>query len=44
MVRDVVFLPVLGLGVDTLGRQLLFAVLLSLNGILLVVGHSHRTN
>lgn len=40
-----VYLPVLFVGLeDNLARQLLFASLLALNVILLIVGHSHRTN
>lgn len=39
-----IYLPLLATSLDSLNEQLLFASLLSLNVILLIVGHSHRTN
>jgi hypothetical protein len=38
------YLPLLAVGLDSLDRQLLFALLVSLNIILLIAGHSYRTN
>jgi len=37
-----VYVPLLVVGLDALDRQLLFAALVSLNVILLVIGHAHR--
>jgi hypothetical protein len=37
-----VYLPLVFVGLDSLQRQLLFASLVSLNIILLIVGHTHR--
>ena len=37
-----VYVPLLVVGLDALDRQLLFAALVSLNVILLVIGHTHR--
>jgi len=42
VVLPFVYLPLVALGLDSLGRQLLFASLVSLNVILLIVGHRHR--
>ncbi len=38
-----VYVPLLVVGLDALDRQLLFAALVSLNIILLVIGHAHRS-
>lgn len=38
-----VYLPILATGLDSLLDHLLFVSLLSLNVVLLVVGHTHRT-
>jgi hypothetical protein len=40
----VVYLPVLAVGPNSRSEQLLLVSLLSLNVILLIVGHPHRTN
>ena len=39
-----VYLPMLAVGLDSYSEQLLFVSVLSLNVILLIVGHSHRTD